>query len=75
MDFIQQIVKRNKIMSQESKIRWIDMIDPVYTLANLCSIDPENNHITGIMISQKSMTIWYEDLAGVARHISLSYDI
>lgn len=56
-------------------IRWIDMVDPVYTLCNLAGVDPDENEITGIAIHSHNLIVWYIDANGVRRHVSKRYDI
>ena len=54
-------------------IRWIDMIDPVYTLALLAGVDPDNNDLTGINIGNSSLTVYWKDSSQVRRHKTVSY--
>lgn len=54
-------------------IRWIDMVDPVYTLCNLAGVDPDENDITGIAIHGDNLIVWYIDPQGARRHKSLRY--
>lgn len=61
-------------MSEQSLIRWIDMIDPVYTLATLAEI-PNNSKIDGIAIQNMHLIVWYTDEHGASRHISKRYEL
>ena len=61
-------------MLEESDIRWIDMIDPVYTLAKLAGI-PDDTKIDGIAIQNMRLIVWYTDENGAPRHISKGYNL
>lgn len=54
-------------------IRWIDMIDPVYTLALLAGVDPDKDDLTGINIGNRSLTIYWKDPSGIRRHKTVPY--
>lgn len=56
-------------------IRWIDMIDPVYTLASLAGVDPEENDITGIIIQDHRLIVYYKDKNGINHFISKEFDL
>jgi hypothetical protein len=56
------------------KIRWIDMIDPIYTLAKLAGIDPDVTKISGISVMDNYLVVWYFDEKNIPRHMSLSYE-
>ena len=56
-------------------IRWIDMVDPVYTLAKLAGVDPDELRITGIIVMDNHMSIWYQDEKGIARHKTVGYSL
>lgn len=56
-------------------IKWIDMIDPVYTLVRMCDLDPESITITSIFIGEHMLIIRYLDENGVLRHVSQKYDL
>lgn len=58
-----------------NNIRWIDMIDPIYTLAKLAGVDPDEVTITGISILDSYMMIWYNDEKNVPRHRTIKYDL
>lgn len=60
-------------MSEQSFIRWIDMVDPIYTLCALAEVDTDVNNITGISITDNHMIIWYTDVNGAPRHTSRVY--
>jgi hypothetical protein len=62
-------------MSEQSSVRWIDMIDPIYTLCALAEVDTDVNNITGISIVHNRIIIWYIDSVGTARHISKGYSL
>ena len=57
------------------KVRWIDMIDPVYTLCNLVGVDPDTNDITGISIYGQNLIVWYIDPDGVRKTKSRRYEL
>lgn len=56
-------------------IRLTDMIDPVYTLATIAGLDPEEVRITSINIGDHTLIVRYIDKDGVARHVSQPYDL
>jgi hypothetical protein len=56
-------------------IRWIDMIDPVYTLALLAGVDPEVNDITSISIQDRRLIVRYTDPDGKHDFSSVEYDL
>jgi hypothetical protein len=58
-----------------AKIRWIDMIDPVYTLALLAGVDPELNTITSISIQDDRLIVRYTDENGKHDFSSVEYDL
>jgi hypothetical protein len=58
-----------------NNIRWIDMVDPIYTLARLTDIDPDIVNIYGISVMDNSLIVWYYDENNVARHITKRYDL
>lgn len=58
-----------------AKIRWIDMIDPVYTLALLAGVDPELNSITSISIQDQRLIVRYVDANGKHDFSSVEYDL
>lgn len=58
-----------------AKIRWIDMIDPVYTLALLAGVDPEINTITSISIQDQRLIVRYTDENGKHDFSSVEYDL
>ncbi len=58
-----------------AKIRWIDMIDPVYTLALLAGVDPEINTITSISIQDQRLIVRYVDTNGKHDFSSVEYDL
>ena len=62
-------------MSEQSSVRWIDMVDPIYTLCALAEVDTDVNNITGISIVHNRMIIWYIDSFGAVRHISKGYSL
>ena len=51
------------------------MIDPIYTLAKLAGVDPDEVTITGISILDSYMMIWYNDEKNVPRHRTIKYDL
>jgi hypothetical protein len=59
----------------DNKIRWIDMIDPVYTLALLAGVDPELNTITSISIQDDRLIVRYTDKSGKHDFSSVAYDL
>jgi len=62
-------------MSEHSPIRWIDMVDPIYTLCDLAGVDAEVNKITGISINDNNIIVWYTDNLGTPRHKTKQYDL
>lgn len=62
-------------MSEQSLIKWIDMIDPIYTLCALAGVDTDANNITGISINDNHIIVWYIDNLGTSRHKTKQYDI
>lgn len=44
-----------------TKVRWIDMIDPVYTLSKLAGIDPDINEIHLIKITKEKLVVVYDN--------------
>lgn len=56
-------------------VRWIDMVDPVYTLCKLAGVDPDENNINGIAVYNHSLIVWYVDENGVHRHASRRYEL
>lgn len=56
-------------------VRWIDMIDPVYTLARIAGLDPDIAKIDGIAIQNMHLIVWYIDDHGVSRHVSKRYEL
>lgn len=56
-------------------IRWYDMIDPVYTLAALAGVDVETCDITGILIQDKRLIIYYNDENGKGHFVSKGFDL
>lgn len=56
-------------------IRWFDMIDPVYTLAALAGVDVENCDITGIVIQDKRLIVYYKDENGRSHFVSKAFDL
>lgn len=56
-------------------IKWIDMVDPVYTLARLAGIDPDENQITGINITQHRLIIYYNTKDGASEYVSKPYEL
>lgn len=62
-------------MSEQSSVRWIDMIDPIYTLCALAGVDTDVNNITGISINENHIIVWYIDSVGTARHTTKQYDL
>lgn len=62
-------------MSEQSFVRWIDMVDPIYTLCALVGVDTDVNNITGISISENHIIVWYTDSVGTARHTTKQYDL
>lgn len=42
-------------------MRWIDMIDPVYTLSKLAGIDPDINEIHLIKITKEKIVVIYDN--------------
>jgi len=56
-------------------IRWIDMIDPVYTLALLAGVDPDENDIISIFIADKALVVRYRDPQGAYRHVTKPYNL
>jgi hypothetical protein len=58
-----------------AKIRWIDMIDPVYTLALLAGVDPEVNDITSISIQDQRLIVRYVDPNGKHYFSSVEYNL
>lgn len=51
------------------------MVDPVYTLALLADVDPDQNNIVGITIRDNFMSVIYHDEKGIARHKTLRYEL
>lgn len=51
------------------------MVDPVYTLAKLAGVDPDELKVTGIIIMDNHMSIWYQDEKGIARHKTVGYSL
>lgn len=62
-------------MNQNDRIRWIDMIDPIYTLARLVDIDPTELKITGIWVMDNFLTIYYNDEKNTPRFKTARYDL
>ena len=62
-------------MSEQSFVRWIDMVDPIYTLCALVGVDTDVNNITGISISENHIIVWYTDSVGTTRHTTKQYDL
>jgi hypothetical protein len=62
-------------MSEAQLVRWIDLVDQIYTLCLLGGVDIEKDSITGIAIYNEGMTIWYTDSLGAPRHISKKYEL
>jgi hypothetical protein len=60
-------------MLETSSVKWIDMVDSIYTLCALAGVDTNVNNITGISIVHNRIIIWYIDSVGTARHISKGY--
>ena len=56
-------------------IRWIDMVDPVYTLARLADVDPDENQITGINILEHRLIIYYKTKDGASEYVSKPYEL
>ena len=56
-------------------IRWIDMIDPVYTLALLAGVDPEINDITSISIQDQRLIVRFIEPSGKHDFVSVEYDL
>ena len=56
------------------KIRWIDMIDPVYTLARLVGLEPEKIDIESIIIMSQRLIIRYS-CDGKSDFISVPYEV
>jgi uncharacterized protein YccT (UPF0319 family) len=56
-------------------IRWIDMVDPVYTLCQLVGVDPDENDIRSINIANDRLTIWYNDADGIRRSKYENYNL
>jgi hypothetical protein len=54
-------------------IRWIDMIDPVYTLVRLVGLDPEEIEIDSISIMDHRLIVRYMD-NGNQHFVSMPYD-
>lgn len=48
-------------MKTVEKIRWTDMIDPVYTLAQLAGVDPDNSEIHLIKIDKEKLMVIYDN--------------
>lgn len=55
-------------------IRWIDMIDPVYTLIRLAGLDPEDIDLEGVSILDNRLIIRYTD-NGISRFVSVPYSL
>lgn len=55
-------------------VRWIDMIDPVYTLVRLVGLDPESVDLEGISIMDNRLIIRYVD-NGAHRFVSIPYEV
>ena len=62
-------------MSEQSSVRWIDMVDPIYTLCALAGVDTDVSNINGISINENHITVWYTDSVGTARHTTKQYDL
>jgi hypothetical protein len=60
-------------MSEKSTVRWIDMVDPIYTLCALAGVDTDVNNITGMSINDNRIIIWHIDVNGAPRHTSKVY--
>ena len=58
----------------EASVRWVDMVDPVYTLARLVDIDPDEVKIAGIAIMMNRLIVYYEE-NGNQRYVSKPYDL
>lgn len=56
-------------------IRWFDMIDPVYTLAALAGVDVEFYDITGIVIQDSRLIVYYRDENGRNYFVSKEFDL
>jgi hypothetical protein len=54
-------------------IRWIDMIDPVYTLVRLVGLDPEKIEIDSISIMDHRLIVRYIE-NGSQHFVSLPYN-
>lgn len=58
---------------ENGTVRWIDMIDPVYTLAQIAGVDPDRNILTSIMVLDHMLTIGYIDMDGIVRTATVRY--
>ena len=61
-------------MSEQSSVKWIDMVDPIYTLVKLAGV-PDNSKIDGVSIQDMHLIVWYTDELGASRHISKRYEL
>jgi hypothetical protein len=62
-------------MSEHSSVKWINMVDSIYTLCALAGVDTDVNNVTGISIVHNRIIVWYIDNLGTARHISKGYSL
>ena len=54
--------------------RWIDMIDPVYTLVRISGLDPESVNITSIFVGDQIDHACDGVRAVHQRHVSKKYE-
>ena len=53
-------------------VRWIDMVDPVYTLVRLVGLDPDATDLHSISIMDQHLIVrYFED--GIQKFINLPY--
>jgi hypothetical protein len=57
------------------KIKWSDIKDKMYSLAELSGINHENNVIYGLSIVDGFLVVWYYDDKNIPRHISVPIDM
>ena len=51
------------------------MMDPVYTLARLAGIDPDEVDVSGITILQNRLIVYYKTESGAENYVSKKFDL
>lgn len=60
-------------MSPNDSINWIDMVNPIHSLAKLVDINPEEVTVTGLAILDSFMTVYYDDSKKTPRFKTIRY--